>query len=200
MPRDDQFANGRMLSVFLDRTLRALFFVTTVILFAWLPYNRKCGLNLSDEGSYLNFIANLLIYAPSLCDFVDHWSCQWAGGDIAVLRLANVTLTMALGSILSLFVIRRHWTAGWVLSIGIASLTLCDFRNWWLTPSYFALTLQSFLMIMIGSLLADRLGHLLRVLGWALVGVGGWCRFFETVEVLHATIVWANCQAELENA
>ncbi|WP_429033975.1 hypothetical protein [Bradyrhizobium sp. I1.14.4] len=159
--------------------------VTTAILFAWLLYYSSYGLNPSDEGLYLNVIANPFQYAinvpPSLFGFVYYWPYQWAGGDIAVLRVANATLTMTLGWILSFLVIRRLWTAGWphaaVLSAGIASMALCDFRNWWITPSYYALTFQSLLLVMIGLLLADRPRRIRQVLGWILVGVGGWCCF-----------------------
>ncbi|MCK1592901.1 hypothetical protein [Bradyrhizobium sp. 169] len=184
MPRDNHFAK-RTLSGLLDRALLALSAVTTAILFAWLLYYSGYGLNLFDEGLYLNFIANPFAYAlnvpPSLFGFVYHWPYQWIGGDIAVLRMANVTLTMALGWFLSFLVIRRLWTAEWshaaVLSAGIASLALCDFLSCWLTPSYYSLTFQSLLMVMAGLLLADRPGRLRQVLAWILVGVGGWCCF-----------------------
>lgn len=185
MPRDNHFANGRTLSVLLDRTLLAMSAVTTAILFAWLLYYSNYGLDLTDEGLYLNSIANPFAYAinipPSLFGFVYHWPYHLAGGDILVLRMANLTLTMALGWILSFLVIRRFWTADWppaaVLSAGIASLALFDFRRWVLTPSYYALTFQSLLMVMIGLLLTDHPGRIRRVLGWTLVGVGGWCCF-----------------------
>ncbi|MCK1587165.1 hypothetical protein [Bradyrhizobium sp. 169] len=58
--------------------------------------------------------------------------------------MADVTVTIALGSILSFLVIRRLWTAGWahtaVLSAGITSLALCKFLSWWFTPSYYSLS------------------------------------------------------------
>lgn len=185
MPRDDHFTNGRTLSVLLDRTLLALSAVTTAILFAWLLYYSSYGLLLTDEGLYLNFIANPFAYAinapPSLFGFVYHWPYQWAGGDIVVLRMANVTLTMVLGWILSFLVIRRLWTAGRphaaVLSAGIASLALVNFNTWLLTPGYNALAFQSLVIVMIGLLLPDRPGRIRRVLGGGLVGVGGWFCF-----------------------
>lgn len=185
MPRENHLANGRTLSVLLDQTLLALSTATSAILFAWLLYYSSYGLNPSDEGLYLNFIANPFLYSrnvpPSLFGFVYHWPYKWAGGDIAVLRMANVTLTMALGWILSFLIFRRLWTARWphaaVLSAGIASLALCNFRSWWLTPSYYAQTFQSLSMVMIGLLLTDSPGRIRRVLGWILVGVGGWCCF-----------------------
>lgn len=185
MARDNYFAQGRTLSVLLDRILLALSAVTTAIPFAWLLYYSSYGLNLADDGLYLNFIANPFAYAinspPSLFGFVYHWPYQWAGGDVAVVRMANVTLTMALGWILSFLVIRRLWTAGWqhvtVLSAGIASQALSNFFGWWLTPSYYSLTFQSLLIVMIGLLLAERPGRMRQILGCILVGVGGWCCF-----------------------
>ncbi|WP_426441044.1 hypothetical protein [Bradyrhizobium genosp. P] len=185
MPRDNRFANGRTLSVLLDRTLVPLSAVTTAILFAWLLYYSSYGFRLSAEGFHLNSIANPFIYTinspPTLFGFVYHWPYQWAGRDIALLRMANVTLTMALGWILSFLVIRRLWTVGWphaaVLSAGIASLALVAFHLWLLTPNYYTLTFQSVLIVMIGLLLADRRGRIRQVFGWILVGVGGWFCF-----------------------
>lgn len=186
MPRDNRFANGKMFSALLDCTLLPLSAATTAILFSWLLYYSSFGFNLSSDGYYLNFMANPFAYAinmpPSLFGFVYHLPYQWAGGDIAVLRIANITLTMALGWILSFLVIRRFWTVGWphaaVLSAGIASLTLVNYHTTLSrTPNYNTLTLQSLLMVMIGLLLADQSGRIRRVSGWILVGVGGWCCF-----------------------
>ncbi|MER8887140.1 hypothetical protein [Mesorhizobium sp. M0816] len=185
MARENHFANGRTLSLLLERTLLALSAVTTAILFAWLLYYSSYGLNLQDEGFHLNFIANPFPYAinspPSLFGFVYHWPYQRVEGDIAVLRMANVTLTMALGWILSFLVIRRLWTVGWlqaaVLSAGIGSMASLVFLDWTLTPSYYTLAFQSLLIVTSGLLLADRPRRMRQVLGWILVGVGGWCCF-----------------------
>lgn len=179
-------ANGRMLSILLDRTVLALSAVTTAILFAGVIYYSTYGLDFSDEGAYLNSIINPFAYTinspPSLYGFVYHWPYQWAGGDIAVLRIANVTLAIALGWILSFLVIRRLWTVGWpqaaVLSAGMASLAFAGSSYFWLlTPNYNTLNVQSLSMVMIGLMLADRTGLIRQVLGWILVGVGGWCCF-----------------------
>ncbi|MGY3488099.1 hypothetical protein ACVW1C_005982 [Bradyrhizobium sp. USDA 4011] len=184
MSTDNRFADGTKLLV-LDRTLLALSAITTAMLFTWVLYYSSYGLDLSDESAHLNSIANPSAYAisvpPTLFGFVYHWPYQWAGGDIAALRMANVALTMAPGWILSFLVIRRLWTVGRpqaaVLSAGISSLALVDFRNWMLTPSYYTLTFQSLMLVMIGLLLAERPGRIRQVLGWILVGVGGWCCF-----------------------
>ncbi|OPY94407.1 hypothetical protein A5906_13890 [Bradyrhizobium sacchari] len=185
MLRDNHFANGRTLSVLLDGSLLALSAVTTVILFARLLYYSRYGLGIMVDGLYLNSIANPFAYAinspPSLFGFVYHWPYQWADGDIAVLRMANVTLTMALSWILSYLMVGRLWRVSWphaaVLSAGIASMALVAFHLWLLTPNYFILNIQSVLMVMIGLLLGDRPGRMRQVLGCILVGVGGWCCF-----------------------
>ncbi|AMA60021.1 hypothetical protein [Bradyrhizobium sp. CCGE-LA001] len=185
MLREKHFANRRRLLTLLDRTLLALSITTTAIIFAWLLYYSSYGLNPGDEGFWLNAMANPFAYPikipPNFFDFVFHWPYRWAGGDIAVLRIANVTLTLALGWILSFLTVRRLWTVGWpqavALSGGIASLSLVAFYWWALTPNYYTLNYQAAMMVMIGLLLADRPGRVCEVLGWILVGVGGWCSF-----------------------
>ncbi|MCP3374418.1 hypothetical protein [Bradyrhizobium cajani] len=173
----------------LDHTLMALTAGTTAILFTRLLYYSSYGLDLKTEGFYLLSIANPFLYAinvsVSLFGFVYHWLYELVGGDIAVLRMANITLNMVLGWILSLLVIRRLWAVGWlesaVLSAGIASLILCHFSPswglWGRTPTHYSLTSQSILMVMIGLLLADWPGRIHRGVGSILVGVGGWCCF-----------------------
>lgn len=186
MPRGNHFDNARTLSILLDRTLLGLCAITTAIPFARLLYYSGYGLQLSDEGLYLNSMANPFAYSinipASLFGFVYRWPYHWAGDDIAVLRMANVTLTMALGWILSFLVIRRLWTIGWphaaVLSSGIASLGLVAFYTWMtLTPNYYTLNIQSVSMVMIGLLLADQSERIRQVLGGGLIGVGGWLCF-----------------------
>ncbi|WFU14572.1 hypothetical protein [Bradyrhizobium sp. CB3481] len=185
MSLDEPFANGSTSSVLLDWILLALSAVTTAILFAWLLYYSGYGLDFSDEGLYLNSIANPFAYAinipVSLFGFVYHWPYQWVRGDIAALRAANITLTMALGWILAFLVIRRLWTAARphavVLSAGVANLTLVAFHLWLPTPNYNTLNFQSLSMVMIGLLLADQPGLIRKVLGCTVIGVGGWCCF-----------------------
>ncbi|MET3909887.1 hypothetical protein ABID59_004244 [Bradyrhizobium sp. S3.3.6] len=181
----NNFASGRMSSVLLDGTLIALSAVTTAILFVWLLYYSSYGLNPSDEGFWLNSMADPFAYSikipPNFFGFVYHWPYKWAGGDIAVLRIANVTLTMALAWLLSFLTVRHLWMVGWphavALSAGIASLALVAFYWGALTPNYYTLNLQSALMVMIGLLLGDRPGRICRASGWILVGLGGWCSF-----------------------
>ncbi|NLS75362.1 hypothetical protein E3H11_42480 [Bradyrhizobium brasilense] len=181
MPRDYRFASEGMLSVLLNRTLLAVSAGTTTTLFSWMLCYSSYAFDLNDEGLHLNSIANPFAYAinfpPPLFGFIYPWAYPWGGGDIAVRRLAKVTRTIALGWTLSFVLVRRIWTAGWpntaMLSVGTVSLTL-ELRSWLLAPRYYALILQSFLMVVIGLLLADWLGCIRQVLGWLLVGIGSW--------------------------
>lgn len=59
----NNFASGRMSSVLLDGTLIALSSVTTAILFVWLLYYSSYGLNPSDEGFWLNSMADPFAYS-----------------------------------------------------------------------------------------------------------------------------------------
>lgn len=198
MRKDNHFANERTLPVLLDWTLLTLSALTTAILFAWLLAYSGYGLNLVDEGYWLNYISNPFAHAinipPSLFGFIYHWPYQWARGDIAVLRTANVTLTMALGWILSFLVIRRLWMVRWphaaVLSAGMASLILVGFYySLLLTPSYYTLTVQSVLMVMIGLLVTDHSGCMRQISGWTLVSLGGWSCFMARPTTAAAMIL-----------
>lgn len=117
MATHNHFVNGRKLSELLDRTLLVLSPATAAILFGWVLYYSNYGLNPSDEGFWLNSMANPFAYLiripPNFYDFIYHWPYQWAGGDIAVLRMVNVTLTMTLGWIVSFLTVRRLWMMGW---------------------------------------------------------------------------------------
>lgn len=178
------FADGRTLVVLVDRSLLALSSVTTAILFAWLLYYSRYGFNLSDESFHLRSIASPFAYPinipPSLFGFVYHWPYQWTGGDIAVLRMANVSLTMALGWS-QLPCDPASLDSGLAICNGAIGrnrqLALVEFQGWLLTPSYYTLAFQSLLMVMIGLLLADSPGRINQVLGWILIGIGGWCCF-----------------------
>lgn len=193
MSKSNQFTNATF-SLRLHQTLVALSGVTTLILLGWLLYYSRYGLEFSDEGLYLNSIANPFAYSinfpPSLFGFVYHWPFQWADGDIAIVRMVNITFTFSLGWILCFLMIRRLWAAGWldaaVLSAGIASLALAALQ-WRQTPNYNTLNVQSLFILMIGLLLADWPRRIGLAVGWILVGVGGWCCFMAKPTTAMAT-------------
>lgn len=62
MRRDTHFANGRMLSVLLDRPLLIVSGAVTAIFFGGLLYYSHDGLAFSNDGFYLACIVKLLVY------------------------------------------------------------------------------------------------------------------------------------------
>ncbi|MCC8951663.1 hypothetical protein H8A97_43265 [Bradyrhizobium sp. Arg62] len=174
MAGDDHFAKGA--PALLNWTLPSVFAATIAILFAWLLYDSSYGLTLVDEALYLNVIANSLPYAvnipPFLFGFLSHWPYQWAGNDIAVLRTANVTPTMALGWICSFLVIRRLWMAGRPMRRGYRpgspALPYATFATGCSFPGYCALSFPSLSMVMTG-LLAWRPRPIRPLLEWILL-------------------------------
>ncbi|WP_156944765.1 hypothetical protein [Bradyrhizobium sp. Ec3.3] len=148
----------------LDRILPGLSAATITIAFIWLVYFGRYGLDLGDDGCWLN---NPFAYGinipPLLLGFICHWPYQWADGGIAVLGIANVPLTIALGWSFSFLVIRRLWTGCWahttMLSAGIASRALVAFQTVILpSHNYYKLRIQSAFTVKIGLLLADSQG------------------------------------------
>ncbi len=143
MARDDHFANGTPVSP--DRTSLGRSAVITATRFAWLPRDLSSG----DEGSYPNSVAPpspcSINVPPLLFGFVYHRPYQGDGSDIVALRMANVTLTMALGWICRFLMIRHLWMADWphaaALSAGISNLRYTAFVAEMLIPGYNALTL-----------------------------------------------------------
>lgn len=165
-----------------DRTLLALSAFSTAVLVAWICFYSSYGLDLSDEGFYLNSIVRPFDYAvnipPSFFGFIYHWPYRWLGGDVATLRFYNVVCTFALGWLLSFVVILRFWNLHFVVlvvvSAGLSTLILTAFHLWLLTPNYNTLTLQSLCLVMIGLLISEEFSKEWRAAGWALIGLGGW--------------------------
>lgn len=154
---------------------------TVWIVGAMLVYARS-GLDLTDEGYYLNWIAHPGQYEASATQFgfVYHPLYRVLGGDLVLLRQANILIMFTLG-----------WTAAWlaatrvlgasprsitaaVASAAVACTTLLGFHVSLVTPSYNSLVLCGLLVVVIGLLLdAGRGAAEVRRLPWILVGLGG---------------------------
>ena len=162
----------------------------SVLLLGWVMLRCRSGFDFTDEGFYLNWISNPWNYGSSVTQFgfVYHPLYKLVGGDIVLLRQANVLILFALGWALCVTLLRsifirwdsigaslRGGAVGVALVAGAGSLTFFDL--WLPTPSYNSLTIQSMMLVAIGALLA---GHELSKpspAGWMLVGVGGGLAF-----------------------
>jgi hypothetical protein len=168
----------------------AISVVASVLLLGWVMLRCRSGFDFTDEGFYLNWISNPWNFRSSVTQFgfVYHPLYKLVGGDIVLLRQANVLILFALGWALCVALLRsifiqwlsigaslRVGAVGVALVAGAGSLTFFDL--WLPTPSYNSLTIQSMMLAATGALLA---GHELSrpsLAGWILVGIGGGLAF-----------------------
>lgn len=164
----------------------AISVAASMSLLGWMLLRCRSGFDFTDEGFYLNWISNPWNYRASLTQFgfVYYPLYKLVGGDIALLRQANVSIVFALSCTLCLLWIRAQcpgWSAlppaqraGFAgLAAVLASSSLAFFGQWLPTPSYNSLAFQSLLLASIGAPLAGRLRSTSSLAGWALIGIGG---------------------------
>ena len=178
----------------------------SVLLLGWLIYRCRQGFDFTDEGYYLNWISSPWNYDASVTQFgfVYHPLYVLVGGDIAMLRQANVLIIWVLSCGLCLIWIRSHcsnWTelrllqrAGFfAAAIALATSSLAVFDLWLPTPNYNSLALQSLITATIGALLADQRWSSSSIAGWILIGIGGGFEFLAkppTAAMLGCLIVF----------
>ena len=160
--------------------------VASLSLLGWVMLRCRSGLDFTDEGFYLNWISNPWSYHSSVTQFgfVYHPLYKLVGGDIVLLRQANVLILFALGWALCVALLRSifiQWDsidaslrAGAVGAALVAAAGSLSFFDLWLpTPGYNSLTLQSLMLAATGALLAGRELSKSSFAGWILVGIGG---------------------------
>lgn len=138
------------------------------------------GIDLSDEGFYLNSIARPASYPvnvpPSLFGFFWHIPYRLLDGDVAALRYLNVAITFVLSAFLCWSLLRRFIKGidGPLIALAFSALGLASFRWWLITPNYNSLTFQALMLILIGLGQIDSINRFARTSGWLLIGIGGW--------------------------
>src|SRR5664279_2110705 len=125
----------------------------SLFLLGWVILRCRSGFDFTDEGFYLNWISSPWNYQGSVSQFgfVYHPLYKLVGGDIVLLRQANVLILFALGWTLCLALLRsifiqwdsigaslRAGAIGAALVAGAGSLSFFDL--WLPTPSYNSLT------------------------------------------------------------
>lgn len=166
--------------------LTALCALGTLLLIWWLLKYSAYGIDFTDESFYLIWISNPFIYPASVSQFgfIYHPLYSLFGGDIAALRQANILITYALAWVLThhLLVLlapdsKENRTTLFVVSAGLATSALIIFGNWLPTPGYNGLAFQALLISAIGLVLSEKTPHPKSIIGWVLVGIGGWLAF-----------------------
>lgn len=186
MPNID---NSSRTTVLMDRFILSFSGIVTVLTLGWVLWYCRFGIDFTDEGFYLVWMSNPYNYSVSATQFgfIYHPLYKLLDGNIAALRQANILITFSLSWCLSNILLKsvygnqslknlhRVIISG---AISIASLVSLVFAGLWLpTPSYNSLALQALLIAATGLLLADRHAGRVSVIGWFLVGVGGWLAF-----------------------
>lgn len=158
----------------------------TILLLWWLLKYSAHGFDFTDESFYLFSMANPFIhdYSHTQFGFVFHPIFELFGGDIAMLRQANIMVTFGLAwGFGYLFLrslvpeIKNDCVILLLIAAGLATSVLIQFDAWVLTPSYNSMALQALLLTAIGLVLADTSPYRKSVIGWTLIGIGGWIAF-----------------------
>lgn len=168
--------------------LAALASVGALVVIGWVLSLTGRGLDLTDEGYYLNWVDDPWAFPATvtLFGFVYHPLWEILDGDVARLRQVNLLITCALGALLTWSLVRTLAPAGspWrsrgmPLAVAVASspIHVVLLHHWLATPGYNSLTLQALLLTATGVLwtVADSRGH--AAAGALVTALGGWLTF-----------------------
>lgn len=198
MTADNQ--NHSATNTLLEYVLVALCAASTVLLTSWLIRYGAYGIDFTDESFYLVWIFNPFIFDFSRTQFgfVYHPLYSLFGGDIVTIRQANVIITLVLAWVMAYFFlaslaprIKGSQITLFVASSGFATTAFILFGTWLLTPNYNSLALQALLVTVTGLVLADKNAHRKSVIGWLLIGAGGWLAFMAKPSTALALAVGA---------
>ena len=166
--------------------------IITLSTLAWLFFYSHYGIDLTDESYYLIWMSNPWNYSASASQFgfIYHPLYLLLRGDITLLRQANILIIFVLAWVLCMVFFRatidtnRHslsWNplpmSALAAAVAICSLIYFCPHGWLATPSYNSLTFQALLLSSIGLLIAENAASSLSIIGWLLLGVGGWLTF-----------------------
>ncbi len=158
-----------------------------IIVLAKLTFIMNVGIDLTDEGYYLNWISNpwLYKYYVSQFGYIYHPIYQLLGNDFVLLRIFNALFTYGLGLALSYLLIKRLFgnqskSNLFAISAGIALSTILILMitgHWVPSPSYNSLCFQGLLITVLGVVCSDGNHKHSQLLAALLIGMGGWLVF-----------------------
>ncbi|MCK1393538.1 hypothetical protein [Bradyrhizobium sp. 1] len=182
--------------------------LASLCLLRWLLLLCNAGFDLTDEGFYLNWLSGPANYSFSVSQFgfVYHPLYKLLGGDVVLLRSANLLISFALGWVLCFAIMQQvcdPWrSASWGTRVAVmgcafavATASLSFFALWQPTPNYNSLVFQALMIVATGLILMRR--RSLSLLAWLLIGIGGGAAFLgkptsavaaAVVVLLYATI------------
>ena len=170
--------------------LIAAMVIVSVIFVITLLYRCHFGIDMTDEGYYLNWISNPWLYKSSATQFgyIYHPLYQLVGENIVRLRQADILIMLGLSWIVCAQLLRYvlhdeskapGYPAGYLygLAFALATCVFSFFGAWWWipTPSYNSLTLEALLITVTGLLSVSIDKN--RLTGWVIIGIGWWLTF-----------------------
>jgi len=176
--------------------------LASLCVLSWLLLLCNAGFDLTDEGFYLHWLAEPVNYPYSVSQFgfVYHPLYKLLGGDIALLRRANLLISFGLGWALCFAIMEQvcdPWrSAPWSTRVAVMGCafvvslgSLSFFALWQPTPNYNSLVFQALMTVATGLVLMRR--RSLSLLVWLLIGIGGGAAFLgkPTSAVALAVIV-----------
>ncbi len=182
--------------------LSCFFVVSVICLTLRSIYFCQFGLEISDEGFYLNFIAHPELYSWSVTQFAFIYGLlfELVGSNVFALRVSTLLLTFALSAllmwrVLSLSSFFPAWESTFVklnLAFSGACVSLLAsllFGGWLPTPSYNTLCLQGLLIVSIGALSIYESSYV-NIYSWILVGLGAAVVFLAKPSSALALALW----------
>ncbi|MNK07328.1 hypothetical protein D3C87_252390 [compost metagenome] len=166
--------------------LLVLSVISTALILGWIFRYSNYAFDFTDEGYYAVWISNPFLYDWSTTQFgfIYYPLYLLVNENLVLLRQINVVITFGLAAWLFYSVIRntepKDQGFSWpvlIISASFATASFVYLSVWLATPSYNSLALQALLITAIGFSLSE--GRVTRpsMLGWALIGVGGWLAF-----------------------
>ncbi len=156
------------------------------IILGWLIKYSGYGLDFTDESYYISWIKNPYLYDWSLTQFgyIYHPLYTALDGSLENIRRVNIIGTFILAWIMVVYLLKSlllkpspsHFGLI-VISGGIATASLIYFSFLPFTPSYNSLTLQSLFIASTGLLFTEKNTTIKSIIGWILLGIGGWLAF-----------------------
>jgi hypothetical protein len=164
--------------------------LVTLVALIWNLAHSHYGIDVTDESYYLIWMSNPWIYPISVTQFgfIYHPLYLLFHGDISLLRQTNILIIFGLAWLLCSVFFRAtittpnlSWRSLPMLALAFVSamsafVYFCPY-GWVATPSYNSLVFQALLLTSIGLLLAEKTVSLVSIIGWLLIGIGGWLTF-----------------------
>lgn len=155
-----------------------------VCLIVWVLYSCAAGLDLTDEGYYLNWISTPDQYPASHTQFgfIYHQLYVALGRDLVALRQVNLLIVLGLSWLLfSMHLLRQRpvhasGVGPVATALVLSTSSLCVLYYWLPTPNYNTLALQALLG---GAIALTWIVHSggARLWPWLTLGAAGWLAF-----------------------